>query len=138
MKFEESTLSKQLTFTKKILDFGEFYFLNKFVIAEMNYGIHLSWDKVQEVVYEIQSHYGDNFKIGYISNKTNSYSFEPNLWENFFNTYDFLIASASVCYSDLSYVNATLEKQFSKKSVKRSDSIEEAVSWVLDLDEFKD
>lgn len=138
MKFEESAISKQHHFTKKTLDFGEFYFFNKFVIAEMNYGIHLCWTKILEVIKAIHLHYGTNCKIGYISNKTNSYSFEPNLWDNFFKDYDFLIASVSVYYSDINYINATLEKQFSKKSLKRSESIEEAVSWVLNLEELKE
>ncbi|MFD2824770.1 hypothetical protein ACFS5M_13895 [Lacinutrix iliipiscaria] len=138
MKFEESALSNQYPFTKITLDFGEFYLFEKFVIAEMNYGIHLSWSKIKEAIKVILLHYGENYKIGYISNKTNSYSFEPNLWSKFFENYDFIIASATVYYSDLNYINATLEKQFSSKSVKRADSLEEAVSWILNLDEFKE
>ena len=138
MKFEDSTLSNQYQFTKITLDFGAFFLFEKFVIAEMNYGIHLSWAKIEEAIKSIQLHYGTNCKIGYISNKVNSYSFEPNLWNTFFENYDFIIASATVYYSDLNYINATLEKQFSSKSVKRADSLEEAVSWVLNLDEFKE
>lgn len=137
MKFEESTLSKEHTFTKKNLDFGTFYFFNNFVVSEMNDGIHLSWNKILEIIEIIHLHYGDNFKIAYISNKVNSYSFEPNLWEDFFKKYHFLIASVSVYYSDMNFINATIEKQFSKKSHKRAKSMEEAISWVLDLDEFK-
>ena len=137
MKFEESTISRQHQFTKKTLDFGQFYFFNKFIIAEMNYGIHLDWSKIQKMVDAIILHYGANFKIGYISNKTNSYSYEPTLWDTFYKNYDFIIASVSVCNSDLDYFNATMEKHFSKKSLKRTENLEDSISWVLNLEEFK-
>ncbi|WP_452226246.1 hypothetical protein [Lacinutrix cladophorae] len=138
MRFENSSLSKQYTYTKETLDFGVFYFFDSFIISEMNYGIHLCWKKIQQIIKLIQNHYGLDCKIGYISNKVNSYSYDPNLWGKFYKEYDFLIASVSVYYSDINYINATLEKQFSKKSIKRSDSIEEAVSWVLNLEELKE
>jgi hypothetical protein len=137
MRFEDSAISTQHIFTKKILDFGEFFLLDNFIIAEMNEGIHLSWNKISEIIDMVLDHYGEDCRIGYISNKINSYSFEPNHWSNFFENYDFVVASVSVYYSELGFNNATLEKIFSKKSLKRSDSIEEAISWILDLDEFK-
>ncbi|MBQ0788436.1 MAG: hypothetical protein KBT69_13125 [Oceanihabitans sp.] len=137
MLFENSSISKQHTYIKKTLDFGTFYLSNKFVVSEMNDGIHLSWNKISEIIEMVQAHYGDDCRVGYISNRINSYSFEPNHWSLFFENYDFVIASVSVYYSELSYNNATLEKLFSKKSLKRSDSIEEAISWILNLEEFK-
>lgn len=137
MLFEDSIISKEHAYTKKTLPFGTFYFCEKFVISEMNEGIHLSWNKIVEIIEIIYLHYPDKFKIAYISNKVNSYSYDPNHWQNFFDKYDFVVASVSVYYSELNYNNATLEKLFSKKSLKRSNSIEEAVSWSLNLDEFK-
>jgi len=137
MKFEDSTISKKFTYTKKTLAFGEFYFMDTFIIAEMKQGIHLSWNKIVEMINLIHLHYGVNCKIAYVSNRINSYSFDPNHWVYFFKHYDFLVASVSICYSEMNYINATLEKKFSSKSVKRSNSLEEAISWVLNLDEFK-
>ncbi|MBU2940295.1 hypothetical protein KO494_12180 [Lacinutrix sp. C3R15] len=137
MKFEDSIISKKYTYTKKTLAFGELYFLDNFIIAEMNHGIHLSWNKIVKMIDVIHLHYGVNCKIAYISNKINSYSYDPNHWVYFFKHYNFVVASVSICYSEMSYINASLEKQISSKSVKRSNSLEEAVSWVLNLEEFK-
>ncbi|WP_034058340.1 hypothetical protein [Lacinutrix jangbogonensis] len=136
MKFEDSQISKELTFTVKELPFGKLYFFPKFIISEMDYGIHLDWAKIEKVIKAIFSHYGMNCKIGYISNKVNSYSFEPTLWTKFYKNYDFIIASVSVCYSHINYINATLEKQFSKKSVKRTDNIKDSIKWITNLKEF--
>lgn len=138
MKFENSELKNTLEHTKKSFDFGDLFFFEKFVLSELNYGIHLDWSKIEILIESVKLHYGPNFKIGYISNKVNSYSYEPNLWEKFYTEYDFIIASAMICYSEMGYINATIEKQFSSKSLKRCKSIDESVDWILNLEEFKD
>ncbi|WP_055446181.1 hypothetical protein [Lacinutrix mariniflava] len=137
MQFEATEISKNLIYVKKEFPFGKMYFLPEFVISEINYGVHLNWEKIEQLVEKIYSHYGMKCKIAYVSNKINSYSYEPNLWDDFYKKYDFIVASVSVCYSHINYVNATIEKQFSKKSIKRTDNIEESIEWVLNLKEFK-
>jgi hypothetical protein len=42
-----------------------------------------------------------------------------------------------VTYSDFGYLNSSLEKHFFKKSLKRCRKLDEAIEWVLQLDEFK-
>jgi hypothetical protein len=79
----------------------------------------------------------NDIKIGYIANRINSYSFEPQLWIDFNNDYDFIVASAAVTYSDFGYLNSSLEKHFFKKSLKRCRSLDEAIEWMMELDEFK-
>ena len=110
MQFENSEISKQLLYTTKILSFGKIHFLPKFIISEMDYGIHLDWNKIEELIQVVYLHYGVDCKIGYISNRINSYSFEPNLWDKFYKKHDFIVASVSVCYSHINYINATIEK----------------------------
>jgi len=78
-----------------------------------------------------------DIRIGYIANRMNSYSFEPQLWLDFNNEYDFVVASAVVSYSDFGYLNSSLEKHFFKKSLKRCHSLDEAIEWMLELDELK-
>ena len=138
MKFEDSPISKKYNCVKKTLPFGKIYFFEKFVLSEMDYGIHLCWDKILKVVDEVLLHYGSTCKIGYISNKTNSYSYDPNLWKTFYEKYDFIVASSSIYYSKIDYLNATVEKHFSEKSIKRADSIEDALNWIHNLKELQD
>lgn len=137
MKFEDSKYASQLNYSKVQFSFGNFYFFDNFVISELNEGIHFSWEKIQEVIGYFFEHYGNDFKIGYISNRVNAYSIEPQLWKRFYDEYDFIIASAMVNYTDLGYLNTTIEKHFSKKSIKRCHSLDQAINWLLNLKEFK-
>ncbi|HLV15257.1 MAG TPA: hypothetical protein VKY41_08760 [Xanthomarina sp.] len=136
MKFENSKYFKLLRNSKIEFSFGNFFFLDNFIISEVNEGVHFSWDKIEMVISAIAEHYGDDFKVAFLSNKINSYSIEPQLWIEFYNEYNFIIASALVTYNELSYKNATMEKHFSKKSVKRCTNLDEGIEWILGLKEF--
>lgn len=137
MKFENSTYFNQLNHKELVFSFGRFYLFDNFVVSELNEGIHFDWAKIQDASAEFISHYGYNISIAYISNRINSYSIDPHLWTNFNREFGFIVASAVVVYDNISYMNATLEKQFSGKSLKRCSSLEEAIHWVQNLDEFK-
>ena len=136
MKFENSKYSKLLRYSKIEFSFGTFYFLDKLVISELNEGIHFNWNKIELVISAIAEHYGDDFKIAFLSNKINSYSIEPQFWLNFYKEYNFIIASALITYTDVSYKNATLEKHFSSTSVKRCSTLGEGIEWILSLKEL--
>lgn len=137
MKFENSIYFKSLKHTKISFSFGTIYLLDKFIISELNEGVHFDWGKIQEVAVELINHYGYNIKIGYISNQVNSYSLDPQLWINFNQEFGFIVASAIVVYDEFNYMNATIEKQFSETSMKRCSSLEEAIYWIENLEEFK-
>lgn len=137
MFFEKSNYFNLLKHQKITLYFGDFYLLENFIIAEFNEGIHFDWDKIQELATELIRHYGYELKIGFISNRVNSYSTDPRLWTKFNQEFGFIVASAIVVYDDISYMNATLEKQFSENSLKRCSSLEEALHWMQNLKEFK-
>ena len=136
MNFENSKYPNLLQYSKVEFSFGTYFFFDNFVISELNEGIHFDWLKIQEVISAISEYYGDNFKIGYISNRINSYSLVPQLWIDFYKEYNFIVAGAIVAYNDFNYMNATLEKHFSKNSIKRCNSLEEAIKWMSKLKEF--
>ena len=137
MIFEKSNYFKLLRHEKLTLAFGDFYLLDKYIIAEFNEGIHLDWEKIQILSTELIKHYGYGLKIGYINNRVHPYSLDPHLWTNFDQEFGFVIASAIVVYDDISYMNATLEKQFTSNSLKRCSSLEEALHWMQNIREFK-
>jgi hypothetical protein len=127
------------TCQKKVeLSFGIFYFFEKFIISEINEGEHFDWDKVLQITNIAFQHYKKGFKVAYISNRVNSSSMEPQTWIKFKkNDLNFIVAAAIIIYAEISLEIATLEKSFTTNSIKRCFSIEEAVSWVHNLREFK-
>ncbi|MFT7051211.1 MAG: hypothetical protein ACJAZK_001814 [Psychroserpens sp.] len=137
MKFESSKYSKLLEYKKIEFPFGNFYITKQFVISELNEGIHVDHIIAGEIVAHFSEHIKRNIKIGYIANRFNPYSIEPQLWREFSNEYDFLVASAVVSYSDFGYLNSSLEKHFFKNSLKRCRSLNEAIEWMMELDELK-
>ena len=137
MFFEKSNYFKLLNHHKITLSFGDFYLLDNYIIAELHDGTHLDWSKMQELATELIRHYGFELKIGFIANRVNSYSSDPHVWTLFDQEFGFIIATAIVVYDDISYMNATLEKQLSSTSLKRCSSLEEAIHWMENLREFK-
>lgn len=136
MKFEQSAHFKTLKSHKLALYFGDFYFCEKFFIAEVHEGIHFDWDMIKQVMDKLVEFYGDSIKLGYISNRVNSYSINPQTWIKVDSEYNIIVASAIVTYSNIAFMNATLEKRFYKRSIKRCLSLEEAIDWILNIKEL--
>lgn len=136
MRFEESKYFISLNPYKLEMSFGNFYLCEKFFISELNEGIHFDWIKIEEVMSELIKFYGKDAKFGYIPNRINSYSVNPQYWDKVDKKYNMIVASAIVFYSTMTMMNATLEKHFFKKSMKRCQNLTEAIEWMINLDEF--
>ncbi|PKQ45503.1 hypothetical protein [Confluentibacter flavum] len=136
MKFEESKYFNTLKTHKLTMSFGEFYFCEKFFVAEVHEGIHFDWDMIKKVMDKLVEFHGQGIKLGYISNRINPYSVDPQSWIKVDAEYNIIIASAIVYYNNIAFMNATLEKKFYKKSIKRCLSLDEAVDWILNIKEL--
>lgn len=136
MRFEETDFATIEKYSKVEFSFGAIYLCENFVISELNEGTHFDWDKILEVIGVTLDFYGKNFQIAYISNRIESYSIEPLLWLKFHKEFDFIIAMATISYSDFGYINASIEKQFAQVSLKRCEDLPEAITWVKNLREF--
>ncbi|WP_339916503.1 hypothetical protein [Yeosuana marina] len=136
MYFENSNYFKELEHKKLEFTFGNFYLCNHFFISEINEGVHFDWEKIKIVMPKIIDYYGDNSQLGYISNRVHSYSMDPYSWQKVDQKYGVIVAGAIVYYNDLMYKNATLEKLFSKKSLKRCINLDEAIYWMQTINEF--
>lgn len=137
MKFEDSVFYKQLNPKKIILPFGDFYLTEKFVIGEFYEGQHVDWDKIEYALLIIQSQYKKDAQVAYISHRINDYSLNPQIWALWKETFDFVVASAIIMYNHTTLMNASIEKHFANKSLKRCTSLEEGINWVTNLKEFK-
>ncbi|WP_053978073.1 hypothetical protein [Mangrovimonas xylaniphaga] len=137
MRFEDSKYFHEFKHVKVEFSFGNIYFFDKFILSEINEGVHFDWEKIEEVIAFAMDHYGPNFKIAYISNRVNSYSLDPHSWSRFQDELDHIVASAIVYYSYINFMNASIEKLFSPSSMKRCETLEEAMEWVQNLREFQ-
>ena|SRR5690606_2467849 len=137
MKFEESKYFNSLETNKLVMPFGNFYFCEKFFVAEVHEGIHYDLSMIKKVMDNLLEFYGEGIKLGYISNRVNSYSTNPQeAWVKADEDYDIILASAIVTYNNMTFMNATLEKKFYAKSLKRCLSLDEAVEWILNIEEL--
>ena len=136
MTFKNSPYYNTLKFKEIHLEFGNYYFCDHFVIAEINEGIDFTWDNILNVAMLITEYYGNNVKVGYISNRVNSYSNDPRLWSVFEDNYNFIVANAIVSYNRFGGFNADLEKYLTKSIIKRCTSLKEAIEWMISLKEF--
>lgn len=136
MKFEQFKYFNTLKPHKIALPFGNFYFCEKFFVSEVFESIHFDWEMIKKVMDKLVAFYGKDIQLGYISNRVNSYSVDPQTWIKVDAEYSVIIASAIVTYSDIAFMNATLEKKFYKKNIKRCLSLEEAFNWVINLEEL--
>ena len=116
------------------LPFGNFYFFEKFVVSELNQGVHFDWQRVKILSDIMISHYGKERKdIVYISNRVNSYSIEPQSWLKFDKKYNLFQASGIIAYDQRGGLSVVLERLFSKERIKRFRSLKEALDWAQEL-----
>jgi len=120
-----------LKHTKVSLSFGNFYFFDKFIISEVNEGVHFSWNEGQQLFEIAKKHYGKEGRVTYISNRIYSYSQHAQDWLKFFNRYNNIDALAIVTYSKIGLMNIVLEKIFSKVPIKTFQSLDGAIEWVM-------
>ncbi|WP_194767420.1 hypothetical protein [Tamlana sp. I1] len=134
MKFENSPLSESFSYHKLEMPFGDFFLCENFIIAEIHTGVHFDWQKIGMAAKEIIAHYGLDSKVGYISNRVNSYSVDPQDWANISNNSNQLIGTAIVYYNHMTELNAQLEKRFATAlNMHTCYSLEEAIDWVNNL-----
>lgn len=136
MNFESYSYSKKINYTKLEMPFGIYYLCDKFFIGELHEGIHFDWKKTEFAIEKIISFYGRDAKIGFISNRINHFSTDPSNWTKVEEKYNLIVASAIVIYNNSNFMNASIEKQFTKKSIKRCMSLKEAIKWMESLKEF--
>jgi hypothetical protein len=133
MKFEDSKHSKTLDYYKLEISFGNFFLCEKFLISEISSGVHFDWNKIELVIKEVIKFYGTDIRLGYISNRVNSYSIDPQDWAKV-SKYDHMLAgSAIVYYNYMMYLNAALEKRFSKSEIHPYLNLDDAINWANKL-----
>jgi len=118
---------------KYILDIGTFFFYENFIISEINEGISMNFDKATKLFSIGKKHYGNHIPFVYISNRINSYSFEPTSHFKSVELFSNLKGFAVVTYDPINSKIAGLEQAFINVPTKLFDNVDDAINWVNEL-----
>jgi len=128
----ENSVFKDTYRVKLVLNFGDFYVFDKYIIGQVNEGEHVGWDAVKVLIDSVYEHFGStDIDIAYISNRIHSYSLQPKDWLNFYRERHKIESFNIVTYNKLGAMNIALERIFSKAPIKKFSNLETAVDWVL-------
>ncbi|WP_435577472.1 hypothetical protein [Gilvibacter sp.] len=109
--------------------YGTFYFLDRIIISEINQGVSFTYEQAKPVIETALEFYGDDAKIGYVSNRINNYALAPQDWLKFFRERENIHAVGIVAYTPIGLTNIILEKIFIRSRVKRFTSLDFAMKW---------
>lgn len=135
MRFEDTEISKSIYYQKVVLNFCTFYAADKFVIVEFDEGIHIDIPMHLEFKKAVRHFYKKNKKFGYISNRVNTYSFDPLLWRHFKGEGNdpFVTAAAVVIYRSSAVPTTKLESKLTHLKFNSTFTIEEAIGWICNV-----
>lgn len=115
------------------LEVGSFYFYKNHIVSEVNEGIAFSFEKAYQVLELGKAYYGSTTPFVYISNRVNSYSFNPTAHFKTQAMFPNLKGYAVVTYDEMNQEIAVMEQTFLNKPVAIFHKLEEALKWVEEL-----
>lgn len=118
---------------KYILDVGDFYFYENYMVAEVKEGIAFSFENAAEMLKVAKMHYSNTTPFVYISNRTNSYSFNPTSHFKTAPMFPNLKGFASVTYDPINNEIAEMEQSFLNKPSRNFYNLEDAINWVEEM-----
>ncbi len=118
---------------KHKLDVGTFTFFANYMIAEVNEGVAVAYENAKEMLMLAKRYYGNTTPFVYITNRINSYSFNPTAHFKTAPMFPNLKGYAVVTYDAINHDIAEMEQTFMTKPSKNFQSLEEAISWAESL-----
>ena len=115
------------------LEIGSIYFYENFVVVEIKEGIALDFDNATEMLKLAKIYYGNTTPFVYITNRKNSYSFNPTAHFKTAPLFPNLKGYAVVSYDLINRDIAEMEKTFLNAPVKIFDNLDSAIDWVAEL-----
>ena len=123
-----------MALVKHQLYFGNFYFYENYIIAEVAEGVFFDWKKALIVIDLAEAFYGKMAMPHYISHRIHKYHVNPADWLNFFQMGHTLSSYILVHKHRSSIFNLKFEKMFYRGKVLQFYNLFEAVNWVKSLD----
>lgn len=119
---------------KHQLYFGNFYFYENYIIAEVAEDTFFDWKKACIVIELAEAFYGKQSIPHYISNRVNKYFVNPADWTNFFQLGYRLKSFIVVHKNKSSLFNFKFEKMFYKGETLQFYNLYNAVCYVNSLE----
>lgn len=107
---------------------GKLYLYNDLVILEVLEGVHVTFKKLKVIINKINSFYGDR-KIGFISNRINTYSIEAIDYPRFAQALPNIMIFTVCYYSLKAAYNLELEKRFLNNPIPSFTSLIDAYNY---------
>lgn len=115
------------------LDIGSIFYHENFMVVEIKDGIALDFDNATEMLQLAKVYYGNTTPFVYITNRKNSYSFNPTAHFKTAPLFPNLKGYAVVSYDPINRDIAEMEKSFLNAPVRIFDNLEDAIDWVGEL-----
>ena len=118
--------------------FGDYYFFDGFIVAEIKEGVDFSWENAKIIIDEASSFYNTSGNdIVYISNRIFKYKIQPVHWLRFSRYAFSLRGYAIVTTSNIVSRNAKFESIFVRAKCQAFDNMFEAIQWAAAINESK-
>lgn len=115
------------------LKIGTIYFYENYVVSEIKEGVVLTYENAIHMLELAKTYYGNTTPFVYISNRKNSYSFDPTAHFKTTALFPNLRGYAVVIYNAMNEQVAKMEQSFMNKPANIFKTLDEAVSWVEEL-----
>ncbi len=115
------------------LKIGSFYFYEHYVVSEINEGVTVTYENALHMLELAKTYYGNTTPFVYISNRKNSYSFDPTAHFKTTAMFPNLRGYATVIYNPINEKVAKMEQSFMNKPAHIFKTLEEAIAWVEEL-----
>ncbi len=125
--------STDLLIAKLELDIGTFIFYPNLVISEMSEGVTVTFDNLLPVLLKGLECYKVDTPLIYLSDRINSYSFDPTLHLEAKAIFSNLKGYGVIVYDEMNLRIAELEQQFTDCPVTIFYSLEEARKWAKEV-----
>ena len=118
---------------KHDLDVGTFSFYKNYMVSEIKEGMGISYDNAKEMLQLAKTYFGNTTPFVYISNRKNSYSFNPTSHFKTTQMFPNLKGFAAVTYDPINHEIAQMEQSFLNVPVKIFINLEDAIEWVEEI-----
>jgi len=115
------------------LEVGSFYFYSNYMVAEIKEGIAFDYENATEMLHLAKEYFNNKTPFVYITNRVNSYSFNPTAHFKTAAMFPNLRGYATVTYDTINHEIAQMEETFMNRPVGNFKILEDAVTWAEEL-----